>query len=208
MRSDCDIIPGVVWDQTYLDANQVNHGAVNSLVAKDFLLDDDDRKRRSASVRYLLYCILAKNFPAATSAQKRSHPDGRVLPRYQVFRAPFGEVQYPMDKSELPPLPVLDLDEASISGTIKVLGTYPERLGLEYCVVGGKKIMFRGDFVTVRNITRAIYQSQMEIHLSYRPLRVHRTNRRRSPLADERFEAILGRYAREIEYLMRASRLP
>lgn len=42
---------------------------------------------------------------------------------------------------------------------------YLERLGIEDCVVGGKKVMFRGDFLTVRNITRAIYQSHMEIHL-------------------------------------------
>ena len=63
------------------------------------------------------------------------------------------------EKSELLPLHVLDLDEALFSGTIEVLRTYPERLGLEYCVVDGKKIMFRGDFVTVRNITSAMYQS-------------------------------------------------
>ena len=50
---------------------------------------------------------------------------------------------------------------------MRVLGAgagYLERLGIEDCVVGGKKVMFRVDFLTVRNITMAIYQSQMEIH--------------------------------------------
>ena len=164
MRSDHDNVQDAVWDQTYIDADQVDHGGVNSLVVQDFLLDEDDRRHRTALVQYMLSRILAKYFPAATSTQKRYYPDGRMLPKYQVFQAPLREVQCPIEKSELLPLPVLDLDEASISGTIEILRTYLKRLGIENCVVGGKKVMFRGDFLTVRNITRAIYQSQMEIH--------------------------------------------
>lgn len=137
---------------------------MNSLVVQDFLLDEDNRRHRAASVQYMLSRILAKHFPAAISTQKRSHPDGQILPKYQVFQAPLKEIQCPIEKSELLPLPVLDLDKASISGTIEILRTYLERLGIKDCVVNGKKVMFRGDFLTVRNITRAIYQSQIEIH--------------------------------------------
>ena len=77
---------------TYLDADQVNYGNVNSLAVQDFLLDNGDRKHCTASVQYMLSRILATRFPAATSKQKRSHPDGRVLPKYQVFKAPLREV--------------------------------------------------------------------------------------------------------------------
>lgn len=68
-----------------------------------------------------------------------------------------------MEKADLLPLLVLDLDKTSISRTIDIIRTYLERLRLEDCVVGGKKIMFRGDFLTTRNVTRTIYQDQIEL---------------------------------------------
>lgn len=163
MRSDYDNIPGAVWNQTYLDANQVDHDAVSSLVVQDFLLDNDDTKHWIASMRYMLSCILKARFPEALSRQKKSLPDGRVLPKYDAFKAPLREIQCPLEKADLLPLPVLNINESSISGTIDILRTYLKRLGLEDCVVGGKKIMFRGNFLTVRNITRAIYQGQIEV---------------------------------------------
>ena len=87
-----------------------------------------------------------------------------MLPKHAAYKAPLGEIQCPLEKADLIPLPILDIDKSSISGTIDILRTYIEQLGLEDCVVGSKKIMFRGDYLTVRNITRAIYQSQMEVH--------------------------------------------
>ena len=51
-----------------------------------------------------------------------------------------------------------------IAETIDILRVYLERLGLDDYVVSGKKIMFRGDFLTVRNVTRAIYQGQIEVN--------------------------------------------
>ena len=59
----------------------------------------------------------------------------------------------------------MDLDKALILRTIKILRIYLERLRLKDCIVDNRKIMFKGDFLTVRNITRAIYQNQIEIHL-------------------------------------------
>ena len=114
-------------------------------------------------MRYMLSRILKAHFPEALSRQKKSLLDSRVLPKYNAFKAPLREIQCPLEKADLLPLPVLDIDKSSISGTIDILKTYLKRLGLEDCVVGGKKIMFRGNFLTVRNITRAIYQGQIEV---------------------------------------------
>ena len=114
-------------------------------------------------MRYMLSRILKAHFPEALSRQKKSLLDSRVLPKYNAFKAPLREIQCPLEKADLLPLPVLDIDKSSISRTIDILRTYLERLRLEDCVVGGKKIMFRGNFLTVRNITRAIYQGQIEV---------------------------------------------
>lgn len=49
MHSDSDNIPDAMWEQTYLDADQVDHANVNNLAAHNFLLDDEDRKHQTAS---------------------------------------------------------------------------------------------------------------------------------------------------------------
>ena len=68
-----------------------------------------------------------------------------------------------MKQAELIPLPTLPLDEAVISETIDILKHYIKgMLELEDHVVQNKCIMLKGDFLTVRNVRRAIYRRHAE----------------------------------------------
>ena len=63
-----------------------------------------------------------------------------------------------MDPADLVPLPTLPLYEFSILGTIDILKVYlKDTLELDDHVVRNKCIIFKGNFLTVRNIRRAIY---------------------------------------------------
>ncbi len=63
MRSDGDNQVDGNWKQRYLDADQIDYSAANKLVAEDFLLDSNDLKHYSRSVRYILSNILSIYFP-------------------------------------------------------------------------------------------------------------------------------------------------
>lgn len=157
MRSDSGNNVDANWEQMYLDSDQVDHSAVESLVAEDFLLRKEDLQHQTESVRHTLSDILAAYFPVSLFQQKICGPDGRQQPLYQKFEAPLQEVRCSMEKADLLPLPTLALDKSSIAGTIDILKEYLERLGLEDIMVREKRIMFKGDYLTVHNITRAIF---------------------------------------------------
>ena len=55
------------------------------------------------------------------------------------------------------PLPTLALDQASIAGCIGILIEYLKRLGIEDVAIINKQLIFKEDFLTVRNVTRAIH---------------------------------------------------
>ena len=82
MRSNHNNILDAIWDQTYLNANQINYSNVNSLVVKSFLLDNNNKKHWTVLVQYMFFCILAKYSPIVISKQKKLHLDGRVFPKY------------------------------------------------------------------------------------------------------------------------------
>ncbi len=50
-----------------------------------------------------------------------------------------------------------------IAGCIDILKEYLKRLGIEDVAIFNKLLIFKGDFLTVRNVTRAIYQCQEEL---------------------------------------------
>ena len=56
------------------------------------------------------------------------------------------------------PLPTLTFNERTIMGTIDVLTTFAERLGLSEEMVCNKIIMIRGDLLTVRNVRQTLFQ--------------------------------------------------
>lgn len=66
------------------------------------------------------------------------------------------------EKADILPLPTLAYDESTISGTLDILRKLTQVLGLSKEVVRNKVIMLKGDLLTVRNATRAIYKRQDE----------------------------------------------
>ena len=162
MRSEHDSVIDGNWVERYLSSNSIDHSAVNTLVVEDFLLNQEDLEHRSLSARYVLSKTLAIYFPKSLNQQKIQQ-NGHLLQKYTRKSAPLSEIQCRIEKTDLIPLPTLPLDESSIAGTMKILQTYLARLGLEDVVVRNKRIMFKGDFLTVGNITQAIYRGRFEM---------------------------------------------
>ncbi len=73
------------------------------------------------------------------------------------WQAPLREVQCRIEKADIIPLPTLPLDKALIARCIDILKKYLKRLGIENVAIFNKLLIFKGDFLTMRNITRAIY---------------------------------------------------
>ena len=164
---------GATFEECFLRANHIDYDAVNQLVAEDFAVSSNDWKHHAHSARYLISQILGDYFPTSTRKQKVRCSDGRLLPKYAKWPTPLPNVQCRMKQAELIPLPTLPLDEAVISETIDILKHYIKgTLELEDHVVQNTCIMFKGGFLTVRNVRRAIYRRHAE------------------PLALDRFEYI------------------
>ena len=64
-------------------------------------------------------------------------------------------------------MPTLPFNESKISGTIEILQELVTRLGLDPHILHGKKVMFKGDYMTVQNITPAISYKQKELFYVY-----------------------------------------
>ena len=151
-----NIIDGC-WTERYLNATSIDHSAVNKLVVKDFLLDDEDLRHQTFSAQYVLSNILATNFLKSLKHQMVRR-GGLFVQQYTKLPALLNEVKCRVAKTKLIPLSTLPLDKFSIAGTIEIIARYLEKLDIIDVVVCNKRIMFRSDFLTVCNITRAIYQ--------------------------------------------------
>ncbi len=81
------------------------------------------------------------------------------------WQASLQEVQYRIEKSDIILLSSLPLDKALIAGCIDILKKYLQRLRIEDVAILNKLLIFKGDFLTVRNVTRAIYLRQKELRL-------------------------------------------
>lgn len=154
--------PETSWEDRYLDANQVNYNAVNDLTMEDFVLGPEVIKHCARSVQYILSNIFARHFPRSLFKQKVMR-NGHLVSKYLQRTAPLDNIQCRMEKADIIPLPTFGLDKASIAGTIDILRSIAARLGLENFHIEDKKIMVKGDYLTVRNITRTIYRLQEEI---------------------------------------------
>ncbi len=81
------------------------------------------------------------------------------------WQTPLREVQCRIKKVDIIPLPTLPLDETSIAGCIDILKEYLKRLEIKDIAILNKLLIFKGDFLIVRNVTRAIYRRQEELRL-------------------------------------------
>lgn len=70
MCSENDNVPDVVWENTYLNTNQIDYGAVNSLKGWDFKLNGNNNIM--SLFWYNIYSkILAASFSVAVSKQRK-----------------------------------------------------------------------------------------------------------------------------------------
>lgn len=163
MHSEHDENEDANWKQCFLDADQIDYSAANQLTFKDVMLCDEDLEHQARSARYMMSKTLIEYFPASCNRQKTRLSDGRLMPKFMKEPMPLSNIQCRRESSVVIPLPTLAIDEAFIEGTIDILRTYMQRLGLKDWVVKDKTIMFKGDFLTVRNMRRAIYRRQCEL---------------------------------------------
>ena len=73
-------------------------------------------------------------------------------------------MQCQIEKVDIISLSTLSLDETLIAGTIDILKEYLKRLGIENAAITNKLLIFKRDFLTVRNVTKVIYQHQEELY--------------------------------------------
>lgn len=89
-----------------------------------------------------------------------SQTDENKRSKYVVGKPPLHEVRASKYRADYMTFPTLDRDEASIDGTISVLKDLTKLLNLRPSDIKEKCIMLNGDYLTVRNVMRAIYRRQ------------------------------------------------
>jgi len=75
------------------------------------------------------------------------------LPKYRNADHPLSELWVKQCRAIIYTLKTLDLDEASISGTMEIFETIAEELQLDADNIVDCWVMFHGDYLTVRTIT-------------------------------------------------------
>lgn len=150
----------------YINRNQVQHKAVTSLVASNFLLDQVGLNHQMASTRYILSRAFKQHFALAMRKQKYVVA-GKLMPKYFNWPMPLKDIRCAIRKANVIPLPILSLNKATISETIDILCSLIKWLGLE-SVVEDKIVSIKGDFLTIRNVIRALYRKQDEPNTLYK----------------------------------------
>ena len=89
-----------------------------------------------------------------------SQRDDKKRLRYSVGEPPLSEVRASKSHADYMTFPTLDHNEASIDGTIAVLKDLTKLLHLKPFDMKNSCIMLNGDYLTVRNVMRAIYRRQ------------------------------------------------
>ena len=136
----------------------MQHEALSSLIASDFLFDQIGLNHRAASNQFILGCVLEQHFTSAMRKQK--HIVARkVMPKFFNWPMPLKDIQYPVRKVDIIPLPILSLKKSKISEKINILCCLVERLSLKG-VVEDKVVSIKDDYLTIKNVTRALYQKQ------------------------------------------------
>ena len=146
----------------HLTSDDIDYSAVNKLSAEDILLSPSGEQYQSEAMRYILSITLEKHFGKAMRNQKkkaRIKGMNERVPLYQKWPAPLRTQRCALLKADVVPLPTFPLNKANIEDNIDILRNLLARLQLAE-VVEGNVVMLKGDWLTVRNVTRAIYRKQ------------------------------------------------
>lgn len=150
----------------YINCNQVQHEAVTSLVANNSFLDQVSLNYRMASTRYILGRALEQHFAPAMRKQKYVVAS-KLMPKYFNWPMPLKDIRYVIRKTDVIPLSILLLNEATILEIIDILCFLVEQLGLKG-MVEDKIVQIKRDFLTIRNVTQALYCKQDEPNTLYK----------------------------------------
>lgn len=129
----------------------IDIGKTESLKCTDFLPKDLLTYYRDAA-RSNVYKILKKYFPALKEAEK-AHGQPFVHPVTPIHRLA-------VQKTEIYTLPTLELDEAKITDTIEIIKEFMKELDVKLESLNDSILMFKGDYLTVRNVGLAMFQRQ------------------------------------------------
>lgn len=151
---------------SHISRENVDYDAVNSLTARNFLLDKVGYNHCSATMRYILGRTLGKHFGAELKTQKHIR-ERKLLLKYSNWPIPLKSIQCIMWKADIITLLILPLNKASIAEIVNILRWLTECLG-PTDVVEDKVVPIKGDFLTMRPITRAIYRKQDEPNALYK----------------------------------------
>lgn len=80
---------------------------------------------------------------------------------------PLKKMQCAKEKANILPLPTLPYDKSKISKTIDILGELIQRLDPDDYVFKDKVMMAKKHWLTIWNITQAIYQKQEKPEILY-----------------------------------------
>ena len=75
----------------HISCENVNYDAINSLTAKDFLLDKVEYNHCSAAMHFILTCTLEKYFSMELKAQKHVR-ERKLLPKYSNWPMPLKSI--------------------------------------------------------------------------------------------------------------------
>lgn len=92
---------------------------------------------------------------------------GKLMPKYFNWPMPLKDIWYTIKKANVILLPILSLKKTTISKTINILRFLVELLSLKG-VVEDKIVLIKGDFLTIRNVTQALYCKQDKPNTLYK----------------------------------------
>jgi hypothetical protein len=133
-----------MFDRSAVDPHQVEN-----ITVFDFLPTPKNQMQQQSALRAGISDVLSKYYPDSLSQLRK---DGRRLEGYSSNTI----YQIPVGKTRIFTFPLQHLNEAKIDDISEVLHVFTEYLGYSRDDVRGKKIMFKGDQLTVKNM-RYIY---------------------------------------------------
>ena len=160
-----------------LPANSINYAAAKELSYTDIDLDTPDmRYYVTAAFRTAMGEVLMRYFEEPMGKQRMTKQDGSPGEAlYQVDAPPFEQIRARKGRAKILTMRTFDRDEASIAGTVDVLKDICNELGILKqsdsddkpgpdggIEVGGSVVMLHGDYLTVRNVTRAMMHRAVE----------------------------------------------
>ena len=129
------------------DSSAVDRSQVDEITVYDFLPTAKNRTHQQSAFRAGISDVLFKYY-GRDDTLARFRKDGRRLERYTVETI----YQIPVGKTRIFTFPLLALNEAKIDDITEVLRVFTGLLGYVRDDTRGKKILFKGDQLTVKNM--------------------------------------------------------